>query len=97
MIALTDIHALTDFLRNHKRHVLRLKEAGQPEVLTINGRAELVVQDAKSYQALLDRIERAEAVTGIKRGLEDVERGRTKTAGEALHMVRPRPKRSRAR
>ena len=30
-------------------------------MLTVNGRAELVVQDAESYQLLLERLERAEA------------------------------------
>jgi predicted transcriptional regulator len=45
-------------------------------VLTINGKAELVVQDATSYQKLLDRVDEIEALEGIKRGLADVEAGR---------------------
>jgi hypothetical protein len=49
---------------------------GHPVVLTINGRAELVVQDAASYQKLLDRIDELETLEGIKRGLADVEAGR---------------------
>jgi hypothetical protein len=36
-------------------------------VVTVNGKAELVVQDAEAYQALLDRIETTE---GIQRGLD---------------------------
>jgi hypothetical protein len=36
---------------------LRLKEKKSPLVLTVNGRAELVVQDAASYQEMLDRLE----------------------------------------
>lgn len=92
---MTNIHALTDFLRNHKRHVEHLKKAGQPHVLTINGKAELVIQDAKAYQKMLDRVEHAEAITGIKRGLADVEAGRTKSAKKALEAVRREPRRSR--
>jgi hypothetical protein len=42
---------------------------GHPLALTINGKAELVVQDAEAYQVLLDR---AEAIEGIQRGLADV-------------------------
>jgi hypothetical protein len=42
-------------------------------VRTINGKAELVVQDAEAYQALLDRVE---AIEGIQRGLADVKAGR---------------------
>src|SRR6266852_9884190 len=42
------IHSLTDFLRHHKAHLARLKETKTPEVLTVNGRAEVVIQDRKS-------------------------------------------------
>jgi prevent-host-death family protein len=49
-----DIHPLTDFKRNTSEFLARLKQTGDPLVLTINGKAELVVQDAKSYQRLLD-------------------------------------------
>ena len=55
MLDTRQIHSLTDFLRNHKAHVARLKETKAPEILTVNGRAEIVIQDAESYQDLLDR------------------------------------------
>ena len=82
MIQLADIHALTDFLRNHKEHVERLRREQRPEVLTINGKAAIVVQDAASYQRLLDEIERAQTLAGIRRGLDDMEAGRGRPAGE---------------
>ena len=47
------IHSLTDFLRNHKAHVARLKKTQAPEVLTVNGKAAVIVQDAASYQLCL--------------------------------------------
>ncbi len=72
MVHLTDIHSLTDFLRNVRAHLKHLKETGRPEILTINGKAAVVVQDAESYQRLLDLVEQAEAVEGIQRGLDDV-------------------------
>src|ERR1039458_8559472 len=40
MLDAREIHPLTDFLRNHKAHVTRLKETHAPEVLTVNGKAE---------------------------------------------------------
>jgi len=46
-------------------------------VLTINGKAEVVVQDAEAYQELLERVE---TIEGIQRGLADVKAGRTKPA-----------------
>jgi prevent-host-death family protein len=73
-----DIHSLSNFKRNTPEFVQQLRETGRPVVLTVNGKAELVVQDAQSYQRLLDLIDRLEAIEGIKRGLADVEAGRTK-------------------
>jgi len=72
-----NIHPLTDFLRNAKSHIAKLKESGEPEVLTVNGRAEVVVVDAKCYQALLDRLERAEVVQSLRDALEEVRQGKT--------------------
>jgi PHD/YefM family antitoxin component YafN of YafNO toxin-antitoxin module len=71
-----DIHSLSDFKRNTVEFVDQMRGSGHPLVLTINGKAELVVQHASAYQALLDRMERLEALEGIKRGLADVDAGR---------------------
>ena len=70
-----DIRPLTDFKRNTAEFLARLKETGHPLVLTINGKAELVVQDARSYQRLLDLAERLETIQAVKEGLASVERG----------------------
>jgi PHD/YefM family antitoxin component YafN of YafNO toxin-antitoxin module len=75
MVQLTNIHSLSDFQRNTKEHLKRLKRSGDPEVLTVNGKAELVVQDARSYQKLLNQAAEAEAVEILKRRLKAVARG----------------------
>lgn len=62
MLDTRQIHSMSDFIRNHKAHVARLKETGAPEVLTVNGRAEVVVLDAESYQHLMDRFRNLEAI-----------------------------------
>lgn len=71
-----DIHSLSDFKRKTSEFLDRMRDSGHPVVLTINGRAELVVQDAASYQKLLDRVDEREALAGIKHGLADVKAGR---------------------
>jgi prevent-host-death family protein len=71
-----DIQSLSDFKRNSREFLERMRETGNPVVLTINGKAEVVVQDATSYQRLLDYIDQMEALEGIKRGLADLEAGR---------------------
>lgn len=85
-----DIHSLTDFKRNTSEFVKQLKATGDPVVLTVNGRAELVVQDAESYQALLDRLEQIGAVEGIRRGLEQMERGEGSPAEDVFAEFRSR-------
>ncbi len=72
-----DIHPLTDFKKNTPEFLRRLKETGDPVILTINGKAELVVQDAASYQKLLDLAEETKVIEGIRQGLEDLKAGRT--------------------
>ena len=57
------------------KYVGQLKEKKTPLVLTVNGRAELVVQDAESYQLMLDRLDHAETVAAIRRGMEQAKRG----------------------
>ncbi len=74
MIDLREVRSVTEFQRNIKDYVGRLKEKKSPMVLTVNGRAELVVQDAVTYQELLERLERAETVAAIRRGMEQAER-----------------------
>ncbi len=70
-----DIHPLTDFKRNTPEFLRQLKQTGNPVVLTINGKAELVVQDAASYQRLFDLAERLETIQAVKEGLASAERG----------------------
>ena len=57
-------------------------------MLTLNGRAELVVQDAESYQKLLDPLERAEALAAIRKGMEQFDRGEGLALGEAEKRLR---------
>lgn len=71
-----DIHSLSEFKRNTSEFVDQTRGSGHPLILTINGKAELVVQDAVSYQKLLDRVDELEALDGIKRGLAEVVAGR---------------------
>ena len=60
MLDLRQVFSLTDFLRNHKEMVARVTETHKPVVLTVKGKPALVIQDAGSYQELIDRLERAE-------------------------------------
>ena len=86
MIALRDIRSLTDFQRNAKSHLRRLKSTGRPEVLTVNGRAELIVQDAAAFEDMLD------AIRGIQRGMDEMKAGKGEPARKVLDRIRARYK-----
>ncbi len=72
-----DIRSLTDFKKNTSEFINQMKETGEPVVLTINGKAELVVQDAAAYQQLRQVAEEARALDGIRQGIDDMNAGRT--------------------
>lgn len=85
-----DIRSLTDFKRNTSTFVKQMRKTRRPVVLTVKGKAELVVQDAESYQAMLDRLEQADAIEGIRRGLEQMARGEGRPASEVFAEFRRR-------
>lgn len=90
-----DIHSLSDFKRKTTEFTTRMKKSGHPLVLTINGKAELVVQDAASYQRLLELAERAEMMEFLRESREDIETGRTEPAVDALQRLAKKHKLNR--
>ena len=90
-IDLKDIRSVTDFQRNAKTHVTRLRRTKAPMVLTVNGNAAVVVQDAATYQDLVNRVEELEEhsrfVAAVNEGLEDMRAGRTQPVLPALKAL----------
>jgi PHD/YefM family antitoxin component YafN of YafNO toxin-antitoxin module len=90
-IDVKDIRSVTDFQRNAKTHITRLKKTKAPMVLTVNGSASVIVQDANTYQRLLDRVEEMEErerfIAAVNEGLRDIEEGRVYPAREALKAL----------
>jgi prevent-host-death family protein len=82
-----DIHSLTEFKRNTTEFLQRIKQTKHPLVLTVNGKAELVVQDAESYQQLLDAAELVETLKGIKLGLEQMQETKGKKAEDFFNEL----------
>jgi prevent-host-death family protein len=92
-----DIHPLTDFKRNTPEFLRQLKETGNPVVLTINGKAELVVQDAASYQRLFDLAEQLETIEAVKEGLASVDRGEGRPMDDVFDALEKDLRRTKAR
>jgi prevent-host-death family protein len=83
-----DIQAMTTFRRNPAKFMKHLKKTKKPLVLTVNGKAEAVVQDAEAYQRLLDIAAQADAPEGIRQGMADLKKGRARPARKALELFR---------
>lgn len=89
-IHVSNIRSLSDFQRNAKKHIRRLKKTGKPEVLTVNGRAQLVVQDASAYQKLLDDSEMLETIAALRKSIGEADRGEGRDAAEMFASIRER-------
>lgn len=68
MLDTRQIHSMSDFVRNPKLYVARLKETRTPEVLTVNGRAELVILDTETYESMVEQLnsQREQEITAAR-------------------------------
>jgi prevent-host-death family protein len=85
-----DIQSLTNFRRQSGKFLKQLKKTKRPLMLTVNGKAVAVVQDAKSYQRLLNIAARADVYEALRQSEDDIAHGRTRPAREFLEEFRRR-------
>ena len=89
MVNVQNIHSLTEFKRNANSYIDTIRSTKAPIVLTVNGEAAVVVQDAIEYQALVDAlaVERSAAV--IRRRVQQFAiDGLDEDAKDALEKLR---------
>jgi len=82
-----DIDSLSNFKRKTLDFVARMKETGEPIVLTINGKAELIVQAADSYQRLMALAERVESLEFLRRSLGESDAAKTRPMRKAVQSL----------
>jgi PHD/YefM family antitoxin component YafN of YafNO toxin-antitoxin module len=104
MFTSRDICSISEFVRNHRRHFQELKKSGRPEVLTINGAPELVVQAVHAYEqtvneadrlrseneSLREKLEALESMRGLDQAYAELLRGEGVPLEEALPALRAR-------
>ena len=88
MIRATDIHSLTDFTRNAKSFIRQIGETKSPMAITVNGTAEVVVQDAREYQAMVDALAHSQFIGAILEGERDIQEGNYQDVDEAFREIR---------
>lgn len=84
MILPTDIHTLDSFRRKSREHVERLQSTGRAEVLTVNGKPSIVVQDAAAYQMQLEKMAVLEA---LAESVQQAEGGKVRDARKAIRQL----------
>jgi prevent-host-death family protein len=82
---IADVQSISSFRRQPSGVLKQLK---RPIVLTVNGTAAAVVQDAAAYQRLLDIAAWADDDEAVRQGLEDVAKGRTWPAEDVFNEIR---------
>ncbi len=75
MFSLKNIRPVSDFVRNAKAHVKRLEGTDEPEILTINGEARLVMMNIDVFQKLADDAEETRLIKSLEEGIEEAKRG----------------------
>jgi len=77
-----DVQSLMTISRCSSDSLTQIKKSKRPVVLTVNGKAAAVVPSAEAYQRLLDIAARADAYEGIRQGMEDVKKRKTRPVKE---------------
>lgn len=84
-----DISPLTEFKRDSARLIAQIKETGRPQILTVNGKPSVVVMDAAAWQEMQDKLDYAETVAGIRKGLTQARSGEGTEARQFLEALTP--------
>jgi PHD/YefM family antitoxin component YafN of YafNO toxin-antitoxin module len=92
-----DVHSLTDFKTKTPEFVSKLQKTDRAVLLTVNGKAEVAVMSAATFQRVLDAMDELNTIRGIRAGLEDRAKGRTRPADEFFAEFRKKRGSSGAR
>lgn len=90
-----DIQSLSVFKRDTSKFRRQLKKTKEPIVLTVNGKADMVVIDAGSYEDYLREKDRLDMIGSVNRGIEDMKAGRVTPAGKVFRDFEKKYKISR--
>lgn len=80
-----DIRSVTDLKRNTREILDQLHATGRPVVLTVNGRADAVIIEAKSYDRLVSAANLARLLVPAE---EETAAGRTRPARDFLRELK---------
>ena len=76
-----DIRSVTELKRNMKEVLAHVHKTKRPVILTVNGKADAVLMDAKTYELHISAMNLARL---LAKSEEDIAAGRTRPAREAI-------------
>ena len=89
MKIMRDIQTVSQFKQNASKLIKQIQQTKQPIILTVNGKAAIVLQDAESYQDMAARREHDLTVAAINVALADFDnRENWKTHEEVFAELR---------
>ncbi|MGS2722749.1 type II toxin-antitoxin system Phd/YefM family antitoxin [Porticoccus sp. GXU_MW_L64] len=86
----TDIYPVSDFNRKPSEHIKRIQETKNPEVLTVNGKAALVMIDPESFDQLRQDAELSRTLEEIAAAKAQIENGQYQSLDDAFDTLKTR-------
>jgi len=84
-----DIQSLSDFKQNASKLIKQVRETKEPLILTVNGKAAVVLHDAESYQDMVERDDYWETVAALRVALADIDNSdQWQTSDEVFAEIR---------
>jgi len=87
-----DIYPVSDFNRKSAEHIKRLQETGRPEVLTVNGKAAVVMLDPATYDKLTHDAQLAHRLEQIAEASAQFEKNEGVEVAAAFKKIRDKIK-----
>lgn len=85
MYTTSDIYPVSDFNRKTSEHIKRTK---RPEVLTVNGKAAVVMVDPESYDQLIQNHDLLQSIKNIAIANEQHDNGQAKPAKQVFQELK---------
>ncbi len=84
MYTTADIYPVSDFNRKTSEHIKRVQETKKPEVLTVNGKAAIVLIDPESYDEMAQNQELLQTLKNLIAANGQHTNGQSKPAEQVL-------------
>lgn len=88
MHSTSDIYPVSDFNRKPSEHIKRLQETRKPEILTVNGKAAVVMIDPESYDKLIQNTELLNTLETIRKANAEHEVGLSKSIDQVFSELK---------